>query len=144
VIGISHFTFLYKQQVKAEVELLYATMRSLQQRAMTTNTKQHLHIDHKSNRYAFNGTTRTLPPSIQFGYTDGAKGPPSAPNKPITRVCSFANNTITFWPDGIITSGTMYLVDKKKRYAYALSNAISTASFLRMYEYKQGTWLCRS
>ena len=144
ILGISQITFLYKLQVKSEVELLHTTLCSLQQRALTTNTEQMLRFDSANNSYFFNGTTHALPPSIQFGYKDGAQGPPSAPSKPITHACSFVDNTIIFWPDGIIKSGTVYLVDKKKRYAYALSNAIGTVSFLRIYEHKQGTWFCRS
>jgi len=127
-----------------EVDALRATACYLQQKAITTNTKQHLFFDLQKQCYRFNNTTHKLPSVVQFGTIDGMLGPPSAPNKLITRICSFADNEITFWPDGIIKSGTIYLTDKEKWYTYALSSAIGTVSCLRTYQYKQGMWFCRS
>ncbi len=144
LLGISHSTFLYRSQVQAEIEALHAAACYLQQRALATNTVQHLFFDLQAHTYRFNKTQYKLPSIVRFGCIDGALGPPSAPSKPITRICSFADNEITFWPDGIIKAGAIYLVDKKKWYAYALSSAIGTVSCLRTYYYKQGMWFCRS
>jgi hypothetical protein len=49
-----------------------------------------------------------------------------------------------FYPTGIISSGTVYLVDKNKRYMYALSNAVSQFSYLRLYKYDGGWKLLES
>ena len=144
LLGVSQSAFLYRSQVQAEIDALYAVARYLQQRAVATNTKQHLFFDVPAHSYRFNGTIHKLPSMVCFGGIEGMLGPPSAPSKPITRICSFADNEITFWPDGIIKAGTIYLVDKKKWYAYALSSAIGTVSCLRTYHYKQGMWFCRS
>lgn len=143
-IGFSHITFLYKLQVQSEVEQLHAQLQSLQQKALATNTVQRLTVDTTTGIYQCNDRTHTLISSLRFDYPQGALGPPSAPTHPITKACTFADSTIIFWPDGIIGAGTIYITDTKKRYSYALSSGIGTISSLRIYEYKQDKWFCKS
>ena len=143
-IGISHLSFLYKLQVQSEIERLHATICALQQQSITTNAEKTLTIDDDQNSYSYNGSTHKLPISLQFGFPKGALGPPSSASNPISKICSFTNNAIIFWPNGMIKSGTIYITDKKKQYAYALSNAVGSVSFLRIYEYRKGKWFCRS
>ena len=43
------------------------------------------------------------------------------------------------YPDGIIQSGTVYVIDSSKKCMYALSSPISQVSYLRKYSYN-GKW----
>jgi len=80
-----------------------------------------------------------LPAKVFFGFMPGAKGPPASANKLILKSITFTNNRIIFYPTGIISAGTVYLIDQAKQVMYALSNGVSQISFLRTYRYN-GSW----
>ena len=65
-------------------------------------------------------------------------GSPGSPTHRIEKAITFPGSKIHFYPTGIISSGTAYLVDKNKQYMYALSNAVSQVSYLRFYRYDGG------
>ena len=139
-IAITQSSFLHSLHVQSEARALCAMARYLQQRALSTNTVQTLSFDLEQHTYTGNGQCHRFPISIRFDWIPGAAGPPSAPHSPITTACSFANNFIHFWPDGMMTAGTVYLSDTKKTCGYALSSGIGSVSCLRLYHYNRGTW----
>jgi len=140
VLALSQISFVQNMLVRSQLYALYDAIQMAQQRAMSTNTKQTIIIDPDNNRYFVDGAVYTLSPYIRFGVVDGAMGPPALPTHPIVDVCTFSDKTISCWPDGIIQAGVVYLVDHNKRYGYALSNAVGSASYVRIYRYEQHEW----
>lgn len=136
-ITISSVHFLKHTQLKSEVKKLKSICRYLHQRAQVTNTIQSLQFDVGNGCYSYNKTKEVLPRSIFFGVPSNVKGPPSSPYHEINKPITFKNNRIDFHPDGIISSGTVYL--KTGNFVYAVSNAVSQISYLRTYYYDK-TW----
>ena len=85
----------------------------------------------------------TVNPGIQYGLTpvfvDCVLNNLNIDVSKIEKAITFPGYAIHFYPTGIISSGTVYLVDKKKKCMYALSNAVSQVSYLRLYRY-DGRW----
>ena len=126
--------------VRFELRHLAMTCRTLQWQAVSSNQPQMLTFDSVNNTYnSINGLHR-MPKQVQFGADNSIKGPPSNPTHPINKPITFVDNTITFAPTGIVSSGTVYLKDTSRTRFYALTNAVSSISFLRLYRYEHKKW----
>lgn len=134
-----HLSFLDRTIARAEIDKLATVCVYLQQLAIATNTEKHLIFDIQKNEYHFDAYHEKLPQHLKFGCLPGVFGPPGNPVHSVEKVITFPGHKICFYPTGIISSGTVYLTDKKGHYQYALSNAVSQVSYLRMYRY-DGTW----
>lgn len=132
-------SFLNRGIVRSEAEKLYSACMYLQQCALTNNAQQELMFDREENKYTYAGRTETLHAPVEFGVMPHIKGPPSSPSHPIKSPITFNERKILFYPDGIISSGTVYLTDRKKQFLYALSSGIGSVSHLRVYRYT-GKW----
>ncbi len=137
-VAISHYT-ASSLHARTELQLLYQACIYMQRRALLKNEPQTLRFDLAEQKYHFENKTHTLAPGTMFGIIQGVKGPPSTPTKPLTTACTFKNNSITFYPDGIIDAGSIYITNKGRTQLYALTNAVSTYSYLRAYCYAD-TW----
>jgi len=132
-------SFLDSTIVHTEVDKLVAVCSYLQQKAITTNTELVLTFDTQKNEYRCGTIHEVLSQRISFGFLSNALGSPGSPSAKIEKAVTFPHSAIHFYPTGIISSGTVYLVDKKKQSMYALSNAVSQVSYLRLYRY-DGRW----
>ncbi len=132
-------TFINRLLVRSEVDTLYTTCRYAQHCALASNTPQEITFDVVRKIYKYRGVEHKLPAQVDFGFIPGAKGPPSAPTNTIHKPVTFVHDRITFYPDGIIKSGTVYLTDTARQYMYALSSPIAQVSYLRKYQYN-GQW----
>lgn len=137
VVGLTftNISFLEQSMVHHELNALYCTAHYLQRRAQMTNHEQELKFDRFKRSYSFNGHTHVLPKGIEFGSLAQAKGPPSSPIKGIDNPITFKGEKIIFYPQGIMQSGTVYLLHKDRQCMYALSCAVAQVSFLRKYRY---------
>jgi type II secretory pathway pseudopilin PulG len=149
-ISIPRFSFFKKWHLTNEIEHLFVTFTFLQQKAMAENKKQELTFYTKQNCYRFlqhniKSTTHHLAHGMQFNFLPEAKGPPSLATKPITQAITFpAKNNIpvaTFFPNGAISPGTVYLTDEKKKLMKALTCPISHVSYIRKYTYAENRWV---
>jgi prepilin-type N-terminal cleavage/methylation domain-containing protein len=138
-LGIMQLSFLDSTIVHAEVDKLVSVCSYLRQKSIATNTEYVLTFDTQKNEYGGNGIHEILSSRITFGFLPSALGPPGSPSHKISQAITFPGSAIHFYPTGIISSGTVYLVDKKKQHMYALSNAVSQFSYLRLYRY-DGRW----
>lgn len=138
-MGIMQLSFLDSTIIHAEVDKLVAVCSYLRQKAISTNTECVLTFDSEKKEYRGNGIKEILSQRVSFGFLPGVLGPPGSPSHKITKAVTFIDSSIYFYPTGIISSGTVYLVDKNKQHMYALSNAISQFSYLRLYRY-DGKW----
>lgn len=124
---------------RLELDKLYALCHYAQRYAMASNTIQTITFNIPANTYQLGERKEKLSSGVQFGFIQDAKGPPAHPASPLTKPITFVGEHITFYPDGIIQAGTIYLVNDKKTAMYALSNAVSQVSHLRKYTYN-GSW----
>jgi Tfp pilus assembly protein FimT len=134
------WSFFDQLAVRTEVAILSDTCTFMRYIARAKNTDQHLIFDTKKNGYSYNNHMYTLAPAVTFGTMRGVKGPPASPSALINSPITFQNNRITFNHTGIISSGSVYFVDKQNRYQYALTNAVSAYSYLRKYRYTNSRW----
>lgn len=137
LLGSLHTRFLYRAGVCSQLYHLHSVCWYLQQKAFATQQEQRLFLDPVRNAYHFNNTWHSLPQSIQFGFIPGVKGPPAHPTAIIQTPITFKSNTIVFYPDGIISSGSVYFCDKDHHSLYALTNAVAQVSLMRLYGYHQ-------
>ena len=138
-LGIMQLSFLDSTIARSEVDKLVAVCSYLQQKAIATNAEIILTFDTQKNEYRCDTVHEALSQRISFGFLSNALGPPGSPSVKIKKAVTFPGYAIHFYPTGIISSGTVYLVDKKKQCMYALSNAVSQVSYLRLYRY-DGKW----
>lgn len=138
-LTLVNVSFLDRGTVRSEIDKLYSVCMYVQQCALTSSKELEIVFDTTENSYTFSGRTETLYPSVRFGFVSGTKGPPSSPQKKIKSGITFKKNKIIFYPDGVISSGTVYMTDTGEKTLYALSNGISQLSHLRKYSYT-GNW----
>ncbi len=141
LLAVGNSIFLHRLIIRSEIEKLYTICRYLQQCAMIQNKPCTLTFDQEHKKYTYEGHEQILPQQIDFGFLSDAKGPPSSPSSPIGKPITFVNNMITFWPEGIISAGTIYIVDSSCQYMFALTSPISQVSYLRKYQYGDGKWI---
>ena len=136
-LGVMQFSFFDAVIVHVEIEKLATACNYLQQKAIATNQECTMRFDIQNNAYYVDKICEKLSKNIVFGFSSQVLGPPGSPSTAITKAITFADSVIHFYPTGIISAGTIYLIDKKKQSMYALSNAVSQVSFLRLYCYEQ-------
>jgi len=124
---------------RLELDKLYSICHYAQRYAMASNQVQTITFNIAANTYRFHEREEKLLSGVHFGFIQGAKGPPAHPISPLSKPITFTGECITCYPDGIIQSGTLYLVNANKTTMYALSNAVSQVSHLRKYIY-DGSW----
>lgn len=142
-LGLACGSFIYRALVRQEAEKLALVCRYLQHAAMMSNEPKMLMFDLKQHCYSYDGCSVRLSNQVKFGVLEGVKGPPSKPAHFIESPISFKDGRIIFYPDGIIQSGTVYLIGKNAQIMYALSCPISQVSYVRIYKY-DGSWQCVS
>ena len=134
-LTFTNVSFLEQSLAHNEIDKLHSIAHYLARRAQMTNQEQVLQFDRFGKSYRFNGRKETLPKGIEFGTLPSIKGPPSSALHAITNPITFKGERITFHPQGIMQSGTVYLMHKKQQSIYALSCAVAQVSFLRKYRY---------
>ena len=132
-------SFFTARIVRAQLELLASVCQYARQSALATNTTEIIMFDTQTHSYRWRDRVEKLPLGLRFGVIPGVKGPPSNPTTTLSNPITFSGSRITFYPDGIIQSGTVYMVDAHNSIMYALSNAVAQISYLRMYRY-DGAW----
>lgn len=125
--------------MRLELNKLHAVCQYAQRYAMASNQAQVITFNIPANTYYFQGREEKLSSGMQFGFIPGVKGPPAHPVSVLSKPITFSEGSITFYPDGIMQSGTIYLVNARNTVMYALSNAVSQVSHMRLYTY-DGSW----
>jgi prepilin-type N-terminal cleavage/methylation domain-containing protein len=139
LLVVTNTTFLHRSIMYAQLEQLYSICQLARQTALATNQAQTIQFDRLTNSYTWAHRKESLPRSLRFGFIPGTKGPPAHPTAQLYTPITFSGDKITFYPDGIVQSGTLYLIDEHATSMYAISNAVAQFSYLRMYRY-DGTW----
>lgn len=138
-LTIPTFRIFDRLMVKTEIDVLYLAIKSLEQKAITSGKSYDLIFNEKDNSYTAEGLVYHLHSPAIFGIVERVVGPPSNPQKIITKAVNFPDNKITIFADGVIQAGSIYITDKNKKYLYALTCPVSDISYLRRYVYN-GHW----
>ena len=113
-------------------------MLYMQRKAMIEGATCAVLFNLKEQSYIADVTHR-LGAGVRFGASAGAKGPPSRPEHTIGDACTWPGGMCIFYPDGTISAGAIYLIDRRGIYAYALTCDVSETSHIRRYFY-DGKW----
>lgn len=140
LLSFSGMRFLHRGLIHNELQMLHATCIYLQQRALATGRPQKLYCDAQNHAYQYGQTIHNFPSSIRFELVSGIQGPPSKPVSMPTQPITFTGNTITFYPDGVLSSGTLYIHDTISHRLFALSISVAQVSLIRLYEYHDNAW----
>lgn len=136
----SYATAWYTLQTKAELEKLCALFLYAQQCARTSGAPIEIVFDQTKKSYSCGIYCETLPRHVVFGASPECKGPPSAPEKPITDAITFEKKRAMCYPDGTIQSGTVYMLDTKNNISYAITVPIGHVTYLKRYEFGNHRW----
>lgn len=140
-LSVSQTSFFRRFLIRSEIEKMYTLFFYLNQRALVSNKEQTLHFDATKNSYQSGKKTEKLAVSLRFGILPDAFGPPSQPTKLLTQAITFVDNTVHFYPDGTISSGSIYITDNDHALLYALTISVGHISYLRKYRYSNGSWI---
>lgn len=127
--------------------LLYAQVHAIcmlcnyaRQCALHSLSGKVVFFDIKTNSCRCEEMQEQLAPGICFGTASIVYGPPRNPIKVVHKPVTFVGERMVCYPSGIMQSGTVYLTDCYKRATYAISNAVSTFSHMRMYHWNGKRW----
>lgn len=137
LLCFSSFSWMNRMLIRLELERFCTLCNMLQQKALAQQKEIHCLIDIEHNTCIYEQEIYELPKQIKIGFLPNTYGPPGSPNKLITKPVTFLQKTIIFYPSGIISSGTIYIIDQSNQYMYALSNAVSLFSYIRLYRYEE-------
>lgn len=140
-ISLPGIWFLKQQTVACELEKLNMAFAYLQQAAITSNKNLNLKFDLSTNSYSYENYHEKLSKKIIFGTISGVKGSPSTITQTISNPITFTNNQVTFYANGKIQPGSVYLVDSAKQFMFALTIPVSQVSFIRKYKYQDNKWI---
>lgn len=155
MLGIPMIVMSGEREILRELDKLEAVFLYLHQRAIATQSDHELIIDTKQNTYTYKTATNKavfqLSSNIIFGWLPAALGPPGDPTALITQACSFpkGNNqelcfSARFLSNGQFYPGTVYLIDRNRRFMGALTCSISRVFYIRKYLYKSEQWLAQA
>ncbi|KKQ11546.1 MAG: hypothetical protein WCS92_03285 [Candidatus Babeliales bacterium] len=158
-VAVPRLDFFNNYFLSHELDKLFVTFSYLQQKAIAGNKRYSITFDLVNNSYSYQaGSSVTVPElvttklsdKVSFGFIDGAMGPPSSPTKKIEKFINLEKNInnsdrklreeVSFWPNGRISHGTIYLVDKSHKSMGALTCSVSQVSYIRRYKYENSVW----
>ncbi len=140
-LSLSQTSFFCRFLMRSEIEKMYTLFFYLNQRALVSNQEQTLYFDVEKNTYQSGERVEKLAPSLCFGILPQANGPPSHPTKPLTQPITFIDTTVHFYPDGTISSGSIYITDNEHSLLYALTISVGHISYLRKYRFNNSSWI---
>ncbi len=124
--------------VRAELDRLYTVFLYLQRRAVLEKKEHYLifNPDHHSYRA---DRSHHLTQGVLFGTKKESRGPPSNPVSLLKEPITWPNSQVTFFPDGTIAAGAVYLTDTRGTCLYALTCDAAASTYIRRYRW-DGTW----
>jgi prepilin-type N-terminal cleavage/methylation domain-containing protein len=133
--------------ITRELDRIATLCTYLQQRARASQQQHALMIDIPNNRYLMQIGNRlncyTLSQSLLFG-TPPQSGSPNNQNQKARQPVTFSQKNglhcIDFFPNGKISSGSLYIIDKQESTGGALTCGVTQVSYIRRYVYKNHHW----
>lgn len=138
-IAIPSLNFLDRQLISSDLEKLNLAFYYMQQSAIASNRNLYLKFEDLKS-YSYDNYKEYLSKNVEFGNVNELKGPPSTQEKFNNKSINFVNNRATFYSNGKIQPGSIYLTNKNKEYQYALTTPISQVSYIRKYKFENNKW----
>jgi type II secretory pathway pseudopilin PulG len=153
-VAVPRLDFFSNYFLLHELDKLFVTFSYMQQKAIASNKKYSITFDQITNSYSYmveNSNIMTqLADGVSFGFIEGVMGPPGNPTKKIEKSINLEkiinnadsnfNNEVSFWPNGRVSHGTIYFVDKSHKRMGALTCSVSQVSYIRRYKYENLRW----
>ncbi len=137
-LSLSFFGIYERAAVRRELDRLYAAMLFMQRKALIEGKAAVLAFSLKDHCYTAD-VKHILPAGVRFGSSAGVYGPPSRPDKLIKDPIVWPKGMVTFYPDGTIVAGALYLTDVRGSCIFALTCDASETTHIRRYRY-DGNW----
>jgi hypothetical protein len=138
-LSLSFLSLYERAAVRRDVDRLYAAMLFMQRKALIEGTPCMLFFDKKKGGYTADVFYR-LTSGVRFGAAHGVCGPPSKADKPISDPIVWPSGVVTFYSDGTIAAGAVYLTDARGSCTYAITCDASETTHIRRYRYDNGKW----
>lgn len=139
-LAITFFVNQKEPYLIAEAYTLRTRLWQLQQEARVENKQKSLIFNESNSSYSFGNENHKLSKYVKFGTLRNILGPPSSPKKLLRKAITFKSKKITITPQGILQSGTVYLIDDAGQLLYAVTVPISGISYIRIYRYRNKQW----
>jgi hypothetical protein len=139
LLGIQSINWTQHRLVRLELDALCFLLLACSQHAVCTGTTCIITCNQSGTLVSPVGQ-HALAQGIRFGAPATVKGPPSAPQHAITTPITFVDQRIVCYPDGTLSSGTLYLTTDDYSCAYALSCPVGTINYLRRYRAHHNKW----
>jgi prepilin-type N-terminal cleavage/methylation domain-containing protein len=136
IVTLSSSFLVPSGSVRQEVERLYAAILYMQRKALLERKQLSLIFDTSRNSYHAD-TEHILGPGVVFGIQKNVLGPPSLPTRLLKEPITWPSNMITFYPDGTISAGAVYITDTKRSCLYALTCDASEITHVRRYRHQE-------
>lgn len=133
-LSLSFFTIYERAAVRREIDRLYAAMLFMQRKAIIEQKPCMLVFNRIKQGYVAD-VFHSFSSGVRFGAAQGVCGPPSKPDKAIKDPVVWPGGVVTFYPDGTIAAGAVYLTDASGRCTYAITCDASETSHVRRYRY---------
>jgi prepilin-type N-terminal cleavage/methylation domain-containing protein len=135
-IGLSFTNLIDRSLVAFELKRIYALFTSLHHRAVVTGQRQTLCL---GTEQADQLSVHPLCRGVVLGYSPGIHGPPGNVNgKLLDSAITFPKKRATFYEDGSVQAGSLYLTDQNRTVTYALTVDAGSCSYIRCYVYNKG------
>lgn len=139
-VSLPRLSFFNRILVRSDLERIAMTCAYAQRCAMVNGVSQEMFFDITRSEFKIGERVDKLSRNVLFGSVPGAKGPPSAPEHLISSPITFKQCRMTFYPDGKMQPGAVYLTDHDHTCLYALTVAVSHISSIREYRYGTERW----
>ena len=139
--GAIQMTWIWQHSLLyAQVHTICMLCNYARQCALHSLAGQTVFFDIKKNSCRYGEIEEKFAPGIYFGTASTVYGPPRSPTKIVQKPVTFVGEKMVCYPSGIMQSGALYLTDCYKRATYAISNAVSTVSHMRIYRWNGKKW----
>lgn len=126
--------------LRTHLDYLHSTCLCMQKTAMLHGQEFKIMCDEHNHALYIEGREQKFPTHIKFGFLPTGCGSPGSMQESLTKAITFKNNTIHFYPDGTISSGTLYITDARQKAMYALTSPVGSISYLKKYKYENARW----
>lgn len=124
--------------VSAELNQLRILLLCMRYKAMALHSTISIAFNRAQQSYMIDNHAYPLH-AASLNYIPGVMGPPAYPQQLINKSITFADDRITFYADGTMNAGTLYVTDQQHSCMYALTIAVHDVANIRIYSYNK-TW----
>ncbi|MGB8467445.1 MAG: GspH/FimT family protein [Candidatus Babeliales bacterium] len=138
---VTSSTHLASFLVRTDIQLLHACFQFARQQAMLYQKPVALTFDPPRHSYHCLDTTTALSRTTAIAVPSGVYGPPADPKTLIQSPITFADNRILCYPNGTVSAGAVYLMNRLTRCVYAVTIPIAHEPVMHWYRYSNYQWV---